>query len=73
MDRRKNEIVLVEMRRYRLGAGGLRRIEGQLAEKASPFGGQAQEFLLYPAAEISRLRRENDRLRTERAAPPIRV
>src|SRR5215469_17037484 len=35
MDRRKNEIVLVEMRRYCLGAGGLRRIEGQLAEKAS--------------------------------------
>src|SRR5215471_16467928 len=35
MDRRKNEVVLVEMRRHRLGAGGLRRIEGQLAEKAS--------------------------------------
>ena len=35
MNRRKNEIVLVEVRRYCLGAGGLRRIEGQLAEKAS--------------------------------------
>ena len=34
-DRRKSELVLVEMRRHRLGAGGLRRIEGQLAEKAS--------------------------------------
>src|SRR5215472_5752668 len=35
MDRRKNEVVLVEVRRCCLGAGGLRRIEGQLAEKAS--------------------------------------
>jgi len=35
MDRRKNEIILVEVRRHRLGAGGLRKIEGQIAEKAS--------------------------------------
>jgi len=38
MDRRKDEMVLVEMRRHRLGARGLRRIQGQLAEKASRVG-----------------------------------
>jgi hypothetical protein len=34
VDRREHEIVLVEMRRDRLGTGGLRWIQGQLAEEA---------------------------------------
>src|SRR5580700_6855102 len=36
VDRRQHEVVLVEMRRNRLGAGGLGRVQGQLGEKGAP-------------------------------------
>lgn len=32
---RKHEVVLIEMRRTRLGAGGLRRVQGQLGEEGA--------------------------------------
>ena len=35
MDRRQHEVILIEMRRTRLGAGGLRRVQGQLGQKAA--------------------------------------